>query len=197
MNFGRRRWGRLGAGAVMIVVSAWVFAGLYLSAGDRREVLVVARHVDVREVIERSDLRVVRASVDAGVEVVGADDVDRLVGRPARTELVVGSLLVEEQVGDRGDDGLDPGEAVVSMSVGPGEAPASVLRSGAPIAIVLRPIAAQEGDLVEVRGRVLELSDGDRGDATVELIVAVDDAAAVSAAAADGRATVVALADEP
>ena len=44
---------------------------------------------------------------------------------------------------------------------------------------------------------VLARTDGDRGDATVELIVSDDDAAAVSAAAADDRTTVMALADEP
>jgi hypothetical protein len=181
----------------MVVVGAWVFAGLYLSAGDRREVLVVERDVDAHEVLERRDLRVVRASIEPGVEVVAADDLDRVVGRPARTGLVAGSLLVEAQLGDRGDDGLDPGEAVVSMVVGPGEAPASALRPGAPVAVVLRPLAGQEGDLAEVRGRVLDWSEGDQGDATVELVVAEADAATVSAGAADDRATVVALADEP
>src|SRR5687768_10641884 len=79
---GRRRWGRVGVGAAMVVVGAWVFAGLYLSAGDRREVLVVDRGVGVHEVLERRDLRVVRASVDPGVDVVAADDLDRVVGRP-------------------------------------------------------------------------------------------------------------------
>jgi hypothetical protein len=181
----------------MVVVSAWVFAGLYLGAGDRREVLVLERDVDVREAIERSDLRVVRASVDSGIEVIGAEDLDRVVGRPARTELVAGSLLVEGQLGDRGDDGLDPGEAVVSMVIGSGEAPTSALRPGAPIAVVLRPLAGQEGELVEVRGHVLDWSERERGDSTVELVVAQDDAATVSAAAADDRATVVALAEEP
>jgi len=181
----------------MVVVGAWVFAGLYLSAGDRREVLVVDRSVEVHEVLERRDLRVVRASVDPGVAVVAADDLDRVLGRPARAELVAGSLLVEDQLGERGEDGLEPGDAVVSMVVGAGEAPTSVLRAGAPVAVVLRPLAGQEGDLAEVRGRVLAWSDGEQGDATVELIVAEADAATVSAAAADDRATVVALADEP
>lgn len=193
----RRRWGRVGIGAAMVVVGAWVFAGLYLSAGDRREVLVLDRDVDVHEVLERSDVRVARASVDPGVEVVAADDLGRVVGRPARTRLVAGSLLVEGQLGDRGDDGLDPGEAVVSMVVGPGEAPTSALRPGARVAVVLRPPAGQEGELVQVSGRVLDQSDGDRGDATVELVVDEDDAGTVSAAAADERATVVALAEEP
>lgn len=194
---GRRRWGRMGVGAAMVVVGAWVFAGLYLSAGDRREVLVIDRDVDVHEVIERKDLRVVRASVDPGVDVVAADELDRVVGRPARTELVAGSLLVDGQLGERGDDVVDPGEAVVSLVLGPGEAPTSALRAEAPVVVVLRPLAGQEGDLVEVRGRVLDSSEGEQGDATVELIVAEGDAAAVSAAAADDRTTLVALADEP
>jgi hypothetical protein len=187
----------MGVGVVMMAVGAWVFAGLYLSVGDRREVLVMARDVDAREVVERRDLRVVRVSVDAGVDVVAAEDLDQVVGRPARTGLLTGALLSEAQLEDRGDDGVDPGEAVVSVLLGPGDAPALALEPGAPVAAVLRPPAGQEGELTEVRGHVLDLSETDQGGWTVELVLADDDAATVSAAAADDRVTVVALASEP
>ena len=36
----KRRWGRFGAGAAAAAIGAWLFAAMYLSAGDRTEVLV-------------------------------------------------------------------------------------------------------------------------------------------------------------
>ncbi|HAS13137.1 MAG TPA: hypothetical protein DCS55_21895, partial [Acidimicrobiaceae bacterium] len=58
----RRRWGRIAVGLAAAVLGAWIFAALYLSAGDRHEVVALSQTVDRLDVIERSDLRVVRIS---------------------------------------------------------------------------------------------------------------------------------------
>ena len=52
----RRRWTRIGAGITLTVFGAWVAAALYLSAGDRTEVVVLANPVSRFETIERVDV---------------------------------------------------------------------------------------------------------------------------------------------
>lgn len=56
----RRRWSRIAAGIAGALLGSWLFASLYLSAGDRTEVLVVANPISRFATIARSDLRVVR-----------------------------------------------------------------------------------------------------------------------------------------
>lgn len=192
----RRRWGRIGAGAAAAVLGAWVFAALYLSAGDRADVVVMARDVDRLEVIGRSDLRVVRLSQDADVDWVDAARIDEFVGRVAGVDLVTGSLLSPGQVLPAGSELLDDGEAVVGVLVGPGDSPARSLRRGAPVLVVVRPPAGSEAETLEVEGWVFDASGEalNTRERPLELVVPRARAGLISAAAADRRVSVVALA---
>src|ERR687893_2178446 len=38
----RRRWGRFAAGVTLALLGAWVFAAIYVSAGERVEVIAIA-----------------------------------------------------------------------------------------------------------------------------------------------------------
>jgi len=80
----RRRWGRIGVGVAAAILGAWVFAALHLSAGDRHEVVALSHDVDRLEVIDRSDLRVVRISSDTDVSTVDASQLDDIVGGVVR-----------------------------------------------------------------------------------------------------------------
>lgn len=194
----RRRWGRIGAGVGLAVVGAWLFTALYLSAGDRVEVLALADDVGRFEVVEPGDLRVVRLGGDAEVEWVPAERIDDVVGRVARVDLASGGLLAEAQLLPAGAALLGDDEAVVGVLLGPGEGPTGMLRRGVPVRVVLRAAAGSGagGEVDSVAGWVFATAGAaaDGRERSVEIVVPLADAEAVSAAAADRRVSVVALA---
>lgn len=193
----RRRWGRIAVGLAAAVLGAWIFAALYLSAGDRHEVVALSQAVDRLDVIERSDLRVVRISSDTDVSTVDAARIDEIVGRVAETDLVAGSLLSSDHLVPDGRQLLRSGEAVVGVLLGPGDSPTRVLRRGTPVLVVVRPAAGSQGETEQVEGWVYDTSAEalNTRERPIELAVPRDSAAAISAAAADRRVTVVALAE--
>jgi hypothetical protein len=191
----RRRWGRIGTGIAAAVFGAWLFAALYMSADDRREVLVLADDVARYEVLEPSDLRLVRVAEDADLAWIAGGQMDEVVGRVARTDLVAGSLLAEGHLIPAGSDLLGADEAVVGAVITPGDGPVETLRRGTAVVVVIRPAAGETGDPVQIDGWVYGAS-GEALNAReqpVELAVPRDRAAFVSAAAADRRLTIVAL----
>jgi hypothetical protein len=179
------------------VLGAWAFSALYLSAGHRTDVLVVSRNVGRLEVIDRSDLRVIRMSNDANVESIDAGRLNEFVGRVAAVDLVAGSLLAQGQVLPAGRKLLGAGEAVVGVLLGPGDSPVRSLRRGAPILVVVRPPAGSQGDPTEIEGWVFDASGEplNTRERPVELAVPRAQAGLISAAAADKRVTIVALAE--
>ena len=193
----RRRWGRIGAGLAAAVLGAWIFTALYLSAGDRREVVALSRDVDRLETIDRSDLRIVQISAENSVSTVDGLQVEDLIGRVAGTDLVAGSLLSEDQLVAEGRQLLGDEEAVVGVLIGPGDSPVRVLRRGSPVLVVVRAATGAQGDPEEIEGWVFDASGEalNTRERPVELAVPRASAATISAAAADRRVTVVALAE--
>ena len=189
----RRRWGRVGGGALAAVVGGWLFASLYLSAGDRQEVLAVATGVERFDAIERSDLRVVTLPTDAQVDSVAASRLQELVGRVAGTELTAGSLLAERQLLPPGERLVAADEAMVGVLVGPGDAPVNGLEPGAAVLVVTRPPVGVAGEVTSVAGWVVDVpgAASASGDRPIELVVPRADAASVSASASDRRVTIV------
>lgn len=190
----RRRWGRVGAGIAAALLGAWVFAAVYLSADDSREVLVVADGVARLEQIQRSDLRVVSLPTNTDVEAVSASRLADVVGRVAATDLAAGSLLADGELVPVGERLVAANEAVVGVLVRLGDAPTIELDRGAVVSVVIRPAAGTSGDVREVTGWVANLSGAaSNGDRPIEVVVTRSDAAVVSAAAADHRVTIVVL----
>lgn len=191
----RRRWGRVAVGGAVTLVGSWIFAALYLSAGDRVEVLVVARDVPRLEAIERADLRAVRLADAPDVATVPASRLEELIGRRTAVDLVAGSVLAEEQVLSASAQLVGADEAVVGLVAGPGEAPTSSLDRGTGVLLIIRPAPGESDAVVTVEGWVLDAS----GEALstreqpFEVVVPRTDAEAVSAAAADRRVSIVAL----
>ena len=192
----RRRWARVAAGAVLALLGGWVFASLYVSAGERVEVLAVAHDVDRFDTVDRDDLRTVRVAADPDVDTVDASDVDDIVGRAAATDLREGSLLSPNQLIARDARLVGDNEAVVGAELAPGDIPEGALAGGIDVMVVLRPAdAAPGGEVDQVPGWLLEFGDPDEntGDRRVSLVVPEDRAADVAAAASDERVAVVAL----
>jgi len=193
----RRRWARVAAGAALALLGGYVFASLYVSAGERVEVLAVARDVDRFADIQPDDLRTVRVAADPGVDTVEAGDLDELEGRVAATDLIEGSLLSPNQVLAKGERRVGENEAIVGAEMGPGDAPQGALVGGVDIYVVVRPSdsAGGEQEARRVQGWILEVGEPDPNtDArAVELVVPESESAAVTAAAAEDRLSLVVL----
>ncbi|HLM64769.1 MAG TPA: SAF domain-containing protein [Acidimicrobiales bacterium] len=192
----RRQWARVAAGAALALLGGWIFASLYVSAGERVEVLAVAEQVDRFETIEADDLRTVRVAADPGVETIDADQADELVGRAAATDLLPGSLLSPAQVVPADTRLVSDNEAVVGAELGPRDAPEGLV-GGVDLFIVIRPedTVTGGGEEVRVEGWLRDVGDADEntGDRQVSLVVPRTQAADVSSAAADERLSLVAL----
>jgi hypothetical protein len=191
----RRRWGRFAAGAVLALLGAWIFASLYVSAGERVEVVAVARDVAQYEEIEASDLKVVRVAAGPEVDTIDADDRDDLVGRRAATPLKEGTLLAPSQVIDKDLEVMAPDEAKITVDVAPG--PASVLAPGMDVSVVVSPEqGATDGETVhDYPGWVLAVGKADEQTRARPVTVVVSRTAAtvVADASKDDRITFVGL----
>jgi hypothetical protein len=193
----RRRWARVAAGAALALLGGWIFASLYVSAGERVEVLAVSGDVDRFAEIQRDDLRTVRVAADPGVDTVDAGDLDGIVGRVAATDLIEGSLLAPGQVLDSDARRVADDEAIVGAQLGPGDAPQGALIGGVEVNVVVRSASTSTEPQEEVRvpGWILEVGEPDENtDARpVELVVPEAQSSEVTAAAAEERLSLVVL----
>jgi hypothetical protein len=196
----RRRWSRVALGVALVLVWIWGTVAAVMSAGERTDVLAVASDVDRYEEIERSDLRVVRIGVDEEADTVAASRLDDLVGRVAAVDLVAGSVLAPGQLVDEGERVVGAGEALVGAQLKPGEFPPEGARAGSAVLVVVRPTpgaggGGSAGGPTEVEGWLLSVGDADEatGQRSVSLVVPRSAAPAVTAAAADGRVSLVVL----
>ena len=193
----RRRWGRAAAGIAAACAGCWVFASLYLSAGDRTEALVLTRTVPRFEAITRNDLRLVRIASDTEAAHIDASQVDRIVGRVAASDLAAESLLAESQLLPASEKVLKPDEAVIGLLLAGGDAQIG-LRRGSKVVLVIRPpTGTTNAATTEVPGWIYSTAGEvtNTRDRAVEVVVSRTQAAAVSAAGADKRVTIVMLAD--
>ena len=130
----RRNWPRMGVGLVLIVGLGLVGAKVYVTRGERQPVLAVARAVPAGRVIQEADLAEVRVGADSGLRTVPASARATVVGRTAVVELVPGALLSPAQVGT--GPALEPGKAVVAVSLKGSQLPAKTLRPGDHVTIM-------------------------------------------------------------
>ena len=124
----RRRPGLWAAGTALVAVGGLGAAALVGQAGDRVEVLAVARTVPVGQTIGGQDVTVARVAADPALRPVPAAERDQVVGRVAAVELRPGSLVTAGEVTD--DAVPRAGEQVVGVATGPGQMPARGLRPG-------------------------------------------------------------------
>ena len=141
-SHGQRDRSRVAAGALVLVVCMLAAVLIYGRVGDRREVLAMARTVEVGQTVHPTDLRVVRVSSDPGLHLVRATDRSRIVGRPAAVRLLAASMVSPDQIGEAA--GLPAGTAMVGAVLKPGQF----------------PLGLAAGDLV---GLVVSASTGETG----------------------------------
>ena len=198
---GRRSRGRIVGAVALMVVSGWVAAVVFLSAGSRQEVLAVRGPLEQFTELSRSDLRVVRVAADREVPTIDADRLDDLLGRTTSMAIPDGALLSEDQLLGVDERALSPGEAVVGALLAPTDSPGR-LPKGADVQVIVRQPAGSQESSRTLEGWILDVESPDAVQAGaqgrwVSLVVAQADAGQVSAAAADDRVTVVVLSGGP
>jgi len=182
----QRRWSLALLAVLVTLGSALAFVVLWMNAGDRKPVLALKNDVAAGQIIEADDLKVVRVSADGGVELVASAASDDVVGQPATTNLLAGSLLVGGAVGS--DDGLAQGTTVIAIPVPRTEIPSDDLETGDRLVIYRTPGGsgdAEAGTDVIGEGRVFSVDDGDDGSSSdIRVSVTVDESRAPEIASA-------------
>jgi hypothetical protein len=199
----RERRPALLVGAVLlIVVSAAIITSLFLQVGNRIEVLAVARTVPIGRPIAVEDLKRVRIATDPGLQTIPVSAADQVIGKPAATTLLPGTLLAPEQL--RASQLPGAGQAIVGLDLKGAQmpVPADQLQPGAKVRIIatLAPagtpsarLDTQGGVLVD-QAQVFSVQAVETSDTIhVAVVVAEREASRVLRAAASGQAGLVVL----
>ena len=181
---------------VLIVGFSLLFAVVARGLSDREAVLAVAKAVPAGQVIQDSDLQVVRISADGNLRAIASARRDTVVGQPAAVDLTPGTLVTRAQVGP--SRGLDAGKAVVGLALKPGQYPSSRFGPGAHVQVVdtgAAPGAADRPEPVVLAvarvSDVAEAGDAASGTVVASLVVGEREAPDIAAAGAAGRAALV------
>lgn len=197
----RRRRGLWTAGVALVAAGGMAAAVLVGRAGDRVEVLAVARAVPMGQTIGEGDVTVARVAADPALHPVPAFRRGEVVGRTAAVELRPGTLLTGEEV----TDAVTPaaGEQVVGVAAHPGQLPARGLRAGDRVLVVPVPgdqaggasatMASDVGSVGEpAPARVVQVGPADAdGAVTVDVVVGEAAGPRVAALASTGRIALV------
>jgi hypothetical protein len=179
----QRRWSLALVAVLMTLGSALAFVVLWMNAGDRKPVLALRNDVIAGQIIEADDLTVVRVSADSGVSLVSSSARDDVIGKPAATNLLAGTLLVPEVVGTA--DGLESGTAVLAIPVPVDQLPADELDTGDNVTIYRTAQSGDEGEdtaaAVIGEGRVFSVAEDD-SDSVIRVSVTVDETIAAEIA---------------
>ena len=193
----RRRSPALVSLGVLLVVlgalGAWRFVGLAVSG--THPYLAVYKPIALGSKITADDLQVVSISHATGLNPIPGDEMNQVVGKYARVELVAGTLLTPQDLTDQAPPG--PGQALVGLNLKPGQRPNRELHAGDQVLVVElpQPGATTAGGTpaqpVQVQGTVVDVAAvKDDGSQVVDVSVGSGDFAGVAAAANDGRAAI-------
>lgn len=196
----RRRRGLWVAGVALVAAGGLAAAVLVGRAGDRVEVLAVARPVPVGQAISEADVAVARVAADPALSPVPASRRAEVVGRTAAVELRPGTLLTGEEVTDAAVPAA--GEQVVGVAARPGQMPARGLRPGDRVLVVPVPGDQASGGTATTEdvgpageplpARVVQVGSADAdGAVTVDVVVGEAVGPRVAALASTGRIALV------
>jgi hypothetical protein len=134
--------GRFVLALLGVAVVVLVFVTVALRADDKQPVLAVAQPVAAGQQLTSADVVVVHVAVEAGVPVVPAASIDRVVGHTAAVPLVRGALLAPRQVGPAAWP--PAGQAVLALPVKAGHSPTG-LAAGASVMVLVTPTTGTTG----------------------------------------------------
>jgi hypothetical protein len=158
-------------------------------------VVGVGREIHAGQVIHRQDLVSVQIAKGSALSALPVRRAEEVVGKRSLVRVLPGSLLNPSAVADRLVPG--PGQALVGLSLGPGQHPAVPLDAGDSVEIVYTlgsQDQAADGEPSSVPGLLVSSQDDpDTDKTTVDVSVQVDAAAKVAAWASAGHATIALL----
>ena len=105
-------------GVLLVIGFALAFADASLHLGSREQVLVVAQPLAAGQVLTSGDLRAVRVSTGAGVQVVPAAEESSVVGRRVAVPLVAGAVLTSSELGSAPPVGSGSDVVAVGLKAG-------------------------------------------------------------------------------
>jgi hypothetical protein len=178
-----RHRGRIGAGAVLLTISAILAVLVYGNLGDRSAVLAAAAEIRPGQMIEESDVKVVRVAADPDVATVPASRRADIVGKRAAVGLTPGSLLAPESV--TAGPGVPAGNTIIGAVVKPGQYPIG-LREGDEIVVLVVSEGSENSSGVEAVIVSVSSRSGPEGTA-IALAVPSANASALARAGAQGR----------
>lgn len=184
----------------LVAISALVAVVLFSRATAREPVVALAQPVERGQVIGPDDLMVVYMATDDPVVTMPSEAMTGLVGLTAVANLESGTIVTPAHFVSRSL--LDAGEAVVGLSLSPGEYPTPLLAVGDRVDVVVTDRSAADLDS-GATGRVLVRSAevfniaelGTQGDRFISLRMPDEVTADVAAAAAADRVRLVLVSD--
>jgi hypothetical protein len=192
----RRRSLMQGALAVLLIAGGALTAGYVAQRiGTTQDFLGIARAVGKGAEITVADLTTIRVNDAVGLKPIPVSRLRSVVGKRAAMSLVPGTLLTQEQLTDGTVPA--PGNQLVGLALAENRMPASRLRIGDPVILVITPKKnlsgpeAQQAELVPPRtivGTVVDVKPSvKQGDTIVNVEVATADAPTIAAMHADDR----------
>lgn len=138
----RRRRGLMAGGIMLTALGGLLVAWLISAAGNRTDVVVMARDVAYGQTITADDLTLTAVAVDDLVDTTPADKLASVVGQVAAVDLVAGALLSGSQV--TADTPPGDGQVLVPMPVATERLPAGGLHAGDRLLVVDAPSAGSD-----------------------------------------------------
>lgn len=193
----RRRPLLVGLGLALTALGGLGAVWLASSGTSTISVIGVAREVRAGEVIQRQDLVSVQIGTGSGLRAVPVQSAGDVVGRRSLVRLLPGSLVNPDAVVDK----LVPaqGQALVGLSLSPGQRPAVPMDAGDRVEIVHTPGSQESASAVATRTApvlavvVSTVDDPDTGKTVVNVSVPEAAAATVATWGSAGRATLAVL----
>ncbi|GJF30326.1 flagellar protein FlgA [Kitasatospora sp. NE20-6] len=197
VNARRRRPALIGLSVALIAAGGLVGAMTLTAAGQRSEVLVVAKPLALGQVITRADLTVASISLDPVLKPVSADRLSSILGQHASVQLQPGTTLTQADV--TSDALVQPGKQLVGIQAKPGQLPATALVPGEKVLIVSTPgqNPATDGDgssgaPASLPAQVVRVGTPDSSGAlTVDVAVDANSGATLAARASTGNIAII------
>jgi hypothetical protein len=173
-----------------MLVTATVFASVWVTGRDTTPVLALARTVHRGEPVTAEDLTIAHTVGDPALAVLNAAEVTSVVGQRAALDLPAGSLLNPHALVSKAVPAA--GHALVGLHLSPAQLPMTELRPGDSVTIVH---AGHDGDAtaadaMTIPGIVVTSGTSEDGASKLDVTVPTADAAAVASWVATGRAAV-------
>src|SRR4051794_14895104 len=193
----RRRPLMIGLGLALTALGGLGAVWLASSGAGTTAVIGVAREVRAGQVIQRQDLVSVEIGTGSGLRAVPVQRAEDVVGKRTLVRLLPGSLVNPDAVADKLVPGQ--GQALVGLSLAPGQRPGVPMDAGDRIEIVYTPgsqdnVSPSESRTAPVLAVVVStVDDPDTNKTVVNVTVPAAAAATVATWGSAGRATIAVL----